>query len=40
MVQAAATNTATTAANGGTMQFESRVGNGTVVTVELKGGRV
>lgn len=23
----------------GTMQFESRVGNGTVVTVELKGGR-
>ena len=24
----------------GTMQFESRVGNGTVVTVELKGGRV
>ena len=22
------------------MQFESRVGNGTVVTVELKGGRV
>jgi len=26
--------------HGGTMQFESRVGNGTVVTVELKGGRV
>ena len=25
--------------HGGTMQFESRVGNGTVVTVELKGGR-
>lgn len=24
--------------HGGTMQFESRVGNGTVVTVELKGG--
>ena len=26
--------------HGGTMQFESRVGNGTVVTVELKGGRI
>lgn len=26
--------------HGGTMQFESRVGNGTVVTVELKGGSV
>ena len=26
--------------HGGTMQFKSRVGNGTVVTVELKGGRV
>ena len=26
--------------HGGTMQFESRVSNGTVVTVELKGGRI
>lgn len=26
--------------HGGTMQFDSRVGNGTVVTVELKGGRI
>ncbi len=26
--------------HGGSMQFESRVGNGTVVTVELKGGRI
>ena len=26
--------------HGGTMQFESRVGNGTCVTVELKGGAV
>lgn len=26
--------------HGGTMQFESRVGNGTVVTVELKGGSI